>query len=108
MLPVPPEAQWTPRIVASIKSVTSYQKLQSRHSSIERTIDNTIQNGKVANLDNKKLRPSIHMLCRASRLTLLLSDVKFEQLQDINRANAGADAVEHETTDLPFWYVTWI
>jgi hypothetical protein len=50
--------------------------------------------GNVADLDNKKPCPSIHMPCRASRLTLILSDVKFEQLQDINRANTGADGVE--------------
>ena len=52
--------------------------------------------------------PSIHMPCQASRLTLILSDVKFEQLQDINRANTGADGVEFETANLPSWYVPWI
>lgn len=64
--------------------------------------------GNVADLDNKKPRPSIHMLCQASRLTLILSDVKFEQLQDINRANVEADGVEHETADLPSGYVPCI
>ncbi|WP_201842277.1 hypothetical protein [Microvirga zambiensis] len=64
--------------------------------------------GNIADLDNKKLCPSIHMPCRASFLTLILSDVKFEQLRDINRANTGADGVEFETANLPSWYVPWI
>jgi hypothetical protein len=39
--------------------------------------------GHVADLNREKPRPPIHMFRWASRLTLILSDVKLEQLQDI-------------------------
>jgi hypothetical protein len=38
-------------------------------------------------------------------LTLLISDVKLKQLQDINGTDAGAEGVEYETAEWPFWYV---
>src|SRR4051812_27769660 len=75
---------------------------------IRRIIDSTMPDGNVADPDSEKPCPSIHMPRRASCLTLILSDVKFEQLPDINRANAGADGVEFETANLPSWYVSWI
>ncbi|ANY82716.1 hypothetical protein BB934_31150 (plasmid) [Microvirga ossetica] len=71
-------------------------------------IDSTMPDGNVADPDSEKPRPSIHMPRRASRLTLIVSDVKFEQLQDINRADAEAKGVEYETTNLPSWYLPWI
>ena len=50
----------------------------------------------VADLDSEKPRPSVHMPHWASRLTLIISDVKLKQLQDINGADAGAEGVEYE------------
>jgi hypothetical protein len=67
--------------------------------------DSTMPDGNVADRDNKKPRPSIHMPRRASRLTLIASDVKFEQLQDINGADAETEGVEYETADPSFGYV---
>jgi hypothetical protein len=44
------------------------------------------------------------MPCWASRLTLIVSNVKVRQLQDINGANAEAEGVNCEIADPHFWY----
>ncbi|KTS11040.1 hypothetical protein SB2_07480 [Methylobacterium radiotolerans] len=53
-------------------------------------------------------RPSIHMTRWASRLTLLVTDVRVERLQDISEGDAAAEGVERESADLPFYYVPGI
>jgi hypothetical protein len=68
-------------------------------------IGGTMPSSNVADLDSEKSRPSIHMPHWASRLTLVISDVKLKQLQDINGTDAGAEGVEYETAEWPFWYV---
>lgn len=48
-----------------------------------------------------KLRPGIHMPRWASRLTLTVSDVRVERLQNINRDDAIAEGVVEDDGDTP-------
>ncbi|NUB24295.1 hypothetical protein [Azospirillum brasilense] len=47
--------------------------------------------GNVADLDSERIRPSIHMPRWASRLALVVEQVRVERLQDISEADAKAE-----------------
>lgn len=59
-------------------------------------------------IDGGKRVPAIHMPRWASRLTLIVTDVRVERLQAISERDAEAEGVEWETADPPFCYVPGI
>jgi len=52
--------------------------------------------------------PSIHMPRWASRLTLLVTEVRVQRLHEMSAGDAEAEGVEHESADPPFYYVPGI
>ena len=55
-----------------------------------------------------RLRQGMHMPRWASRLTLIVEEVRVEPLQAITEADAEAEGCVSESADPPFWYVPGI
>lgn len=55
-----------------------------------------------------RTRAAMHMPRWASRLTLIVGDVRVQRLQEISDADARAEGVENESADPPFYYVPGI
>lgn len=50
-----------------------------------------------------RLRSPIHMPRWASRLTLIVTDVRVQRLQDISRGDAVAEGIEQDPATMAFW-----
>ncbi len=71
--------------------------------------DDPEYNGSVAHWSySREVRPSIHMPRWASRLTLKITDIRVERVQDITDQNAVNEGIEVFNEDGNLWYSGWM